>query len=171
MSRQIFAFIVLSSLNFVVVAQTCKDTIAATTHSSDYIINNDGTVTDTQLQLIWNRCALGQRWENNTCLGDATTVEWQRANQLAKENQSKNLDQWRLPTVHELSKITELRCENPAIDLQIFPNTPSVHFWTGVEFANDTNKAWQVFFGSGENHTAKKTTKAAVRLVRPLVNN
>ena len=171
MSRQIFTFIVLFSLNFAVVAQTCVDTITATSNTSDYKINNDGTVIDTQLQLIWNRCALGQQWENNTCLGDATAVEWQQANQLAMENHSKTLEQWRLPTVHELSKITELRCQNPAIDLQIFPNTPSVHFWTGVEFANDTGKAWQVFFGSGENHTAKKTSKAAVRLVRSLVNN
>lgn len=170
MIQQIVALIILSGFCSTVIAQNCIKMITATTNISDYRINNDGTVTDMRLQLTWAACALGQQWKNNNCVGDAEPVDWQQANKKVIEYQAETSKQWRLPTIHELSSITELSCESPAINLQLFPNTPSLHFWTGVEFVNNTSKAWQVFFGTGENHTAKKTTKAAARLVRSLEN-
>lgn len=149
-------------------AQSCITTIVPTTSIQDYQLKSDGTVLDSYHQIEWKRCAVGQIWKNNTCIGKAMLVDWQQAKKLAEKYDTETSNDWRLPTVHELSKITELSCENPAINLQLFPNTPSLHFWTGVEFINDNNNAWQVFFGTGENHIAKKTTKAAVRLIRSL---
>lgn len=170
MSRWITLLAVIYWSCSAALAQRCVENIVPSTSIQDYLINSDGTVTDKRHQIIWNRCATGQTWKNDSCIGEAVLMDWQQAKKLANEYKNKTSNNWRLPTVHELSKITELSCENPAINLHLFPSAPSLHFWTGVEFKNDHNNAWQVYFGTGENHIAKKSTKAAVRLVRSIDN-
>lgn len=150
----------------VVLAQSCVDSITPTTDIKNYKISDTGIVT--HHKIMWSRCALGQTWLKGTCSGKATLETWDEAIQLASKASLHSFKNWRLPTIHELSAITELSCQNPAIRLQLFPDTPSRSFWTSTEFINNTANAWQVFFGSGENHTAKKSTRAAVRLVRTI---
>ena len=168
MNRSICILLSLFALPSMAPAQTCVSKIFPTTDARDYNTNNNGTVIDAVEQLIWQRCALGQTWKNENCVGKAKLAGWIQAKNLAADLNKNTSSNWRLPSTYELSRITELGCENPAINLQLFPNAPSIHFWTSVEFVNDTNKAWLVFFGTGENHTAKKSTKAAIRLVRTI---
>lgn len=153
----------------VVLGQSCVDSITPTTNIKNYQISDAGTARNHKI--MWSRCALGQTWQKGQCSGDAIVKTWDEAVELANKTKARSFDDWRLPTIYELSAITELSCQKPAINLQLFPDTPSVSFWTSTEFINDKDKAWQVFFGSGENHTAKKSTTAAIRLVRTIKNN
>lgn len=157
-------------------AQSCVDSIIPTTDIRDFTlhnnkINDSGTITHQNSNIMWSRCALGQNWQGEKCTGKPVLKTWDEAQQLAKASDLFSFNDWRLPSIHELSAITELSCQNPAINLKLFPNAPSVSFWTATEFVNDKNLAWQVFFGSGENHAAKKSTKAAIRLVRSVILN
>jgi hypothetical protein len=170
MIRFVAVFFILGWTSSFAVAQSCVDNIIATTETGNYQINVEGTATDKHNKITWARCAIGQTWQNNKCIGEASLVSWDQAKIIANEITFASFNDWRLPSIHELSGISELSCQNPAISLQLFPDTPSLSFWTNTEFVNDKNNAWQVYFGSGENHTAKKTTAAAVRLVRTVTN-
>ena len=152
-------------------AQTCVNSIVPTSDLSTYELNENGSTTDRNFNIMWSRCSLGQTWQSGKCLGKPLLTTWDEAQTLAKASTLLSFNNWRLPSIHELSAATELSCQNPSINLTLFPNTTSLHFWTSAEFVNDTNNAWQIFFGTGENHTAKKSSKAAVRLVRSINGN
>ncbi len=149
-------------------AQDCVDTIVATFDSTQYETTKDGTVTDKKNQLLWTQCSLGQRWQNGHCTGNPQNLTWNDAIQAAKKWKYAGYSDWRLPNIYELSAITELSCQQPAINLKFFPDTPAVDFWTATEFINNTDQSWRVHFGFGENHTARKSNTAAVRLVRSI---
>ncbi|WP_455366983.1 Lcl C-terminal domain-containing protein [Kaarinaea lacus] len=147
-------------------AQDCIDTIARTTQVSHYQINDNGTVENTPHNIMWMRCSLGQIWQNGHCRGNPHAMTWDEALTAAKASRFAEHSDWRLPTIHELSAITELRCQQPAINLSLFPDTSIGDYWSITEFVNNIDMAWLVHFSYGENHTAKKSTSASVRLVR-----
>ena len=149
-------------------SQSCVDTIISTSLTRHYHINNDGTVSDTKNNLMWVQCSTGQHWSNGQCLGSAQAMTWDKALQAANNFQLAKYSNWRLPTIHELSRITELRCQQPAINLTLFPGTAPVDYWTSTNFVNNGDLAWRIQFSFGENHTAKKSSLANVRLVRSI---
>ena len=148
--------------------QECIDTIPTSSITRYYHVNSNGTVSDNKNQIMWIQCSAGQEWSNGQCLGSARTMSWNDALQEANQSRFSKFSDWRLPTIHELSRITELQCQQPAINLHIFPNTKSLDYWTATTFVNNTDLAWRVHFGFGENHTVKKSALAAVRLVRSI---
>ena len=119
---------------------------------------------------MWMRCSVGQSWDKkkNMCIGNSTPLTWRQAKQSADDLVLATNTQWRLPSIHELSAIVELRCANPAIDLKQFPNTPPTHYWTNTAFVNQENHFWLVQFLNGENHTDSAKRMALVRLVKTL---
>ena len=139
-------------------AQTCKDTITASTPDSRFVINGD-EVTDTQTGLIWQRCTLGL--SGNDCTdGSANTYTWQEALQAA-------VSPWRLPSIRELRSIVEEKCYDPAINLTIFPNTLSSYYWSASPYADSSDYAWYVHFNNGYSHYGTKGYGyLSVRLVR-----
>jgi hypothetical protein len=147
-------------------AQNCVESIFPTTLVKDYRIYDNGTVRDSRNGLMWMQCSVGQIWQNGQCLGVPVTTTWEKALAAARDSRFAGHADWRLPTIHELSSITELRCQQPAINLTLFPGSLTGDYWTATSFINNTNMAWLVHFAYGENHTAKKTTFAAMRLVR-----
>ena len=114
--------------------------------------------------LLWMRCSAGQQWHDkeNTCIGEARAMSWREAHRYASEMGQG----WRLPTIHELSAITDLRCHDPAVDLSLFPNTPPSHYWTDTAFILQPEHYWLVQFSTGENHTDSGKKLAHVRLVK-----
>ena len=141
-------------------AQECSP---ASTTADQFQLNDDSTTTiDSRTQLQWQRCSVGQHWENSSCQGEALLLTHAQAQEQSTEG-------WRLPTLHELSGIAELRCSHPAINRGIFPNTPAGDFWTTTVFANSSElepKYWQVQFIYGETNLGGAASKAYVRLVK-----
>jgi hypothetical protein len=73
---------------------------------------------------------------------------------------------WRVPSLTELQTIIDDTHEFPAIDQNVFPDTPSVIFWTSSPRADDAGSAWYVdfFYGATDNDVASRTY--GVRCVR-----
>ena len=143
-------------------AQTCNANIARTAPDSRYQLLNNGTeVKDTQTNLIWQRCSLGQTWNGSSCTGTAATYNWTNALQTAA-----NIGNgWRLPNVKELDSLVEEACYNPSINETYFPNTISSYYWSSSPVANGSDSAWIVYFHLGYDYYYKSNSYY-VRLVR-----
>lgn len=108
----------------------------ATTPSRDFVDVGGGVVEHEPTGLQWSRCAIGQTFNAGSCEGAATVFYWDEAQDaVAQLNASGELagwSDWRLPTVEELTSIVEECRETPAINPDIFPNTPWSGFWTST---------------------------------------
>jgi hypothetical protein len=166
----------LALLPVIGTAQTCKTaSIPATTPTSQFTINNNGTVTDTKTGLMWKRCSEGQTWNGATCRGSAFRFPWQAALQRAQTQNGigfAGFKDWRLPNAKELFSIVEKQCFEPAINLVIFPNTVTRvgiflygQFWSSSLAPFDFS-VWYVYFDQGRVDTEYNTSSLYVRLVR-----
>ncbi|ABM23526.1 MULTISPECIES: DUF1566 domain-containing protein [Shewanella] len=141
--------------------------IQATTPSSEFTDNGDGTVTHLTTGLIWQRCSLGQTWDGSYCIDNATTYNWPASALQAKDNLFAGYSDWRLPNKNELASIIEYRCHHPAINSQIFPNTSPSGYWSSSHSSNYGNHtSWIVEFNSGSVYLDVRFHYYHVRLVR-----
>ena len=141
----------------VAAAQTCNDTIPASTPESRFVFTED-EVTDTETGLIWRRCSQGQNGKDCS-EGNANFYSWQQALETAGSP-------WRLPNINELESIVEERCGGPSINLIIFPNTVSSNYWSASPHAANLAWAWSVSFSSGISQGGPMNVNYYVRLVR-----
>jgi hypothetical protein len=148
-------------------AQTCETkTIQESTPTSRFTFDTSGLVTDNETGITWMRCALGQKWDGATCSGTANTYDWQNAMNEVKKLNSSNFgghSDWRLPYIPELASIVERQCFNPRVNLTVFPATPSISFWSGMERMGFANMAYALDFGQGDAQPKDKTNLGAVR--------
>jgi hypothetical protein len=170
MSFHSSGFLLLASLFTVAVQaeQTCRSNIGESTPTSRFVINDNGTVTDTETQIIWMRCAMGQKWDGKSCTGKANEYSWQEARDAVAELNSDTFGEpssWRLPLVPELASIVERQCFEPRANLIVFPATPSKAFWTGMEKKGNARQAYAIDFGQGKVMPRKKTQAGPVRLM------
>jgi hypothetical protein len=133
--------------------------------------NGDGTVTDDAAQLMWMRCSAGQTWSDETCVGEAVAYDWQGAQDLAAATNASGshfFNDWRVPSLRDLAMIAERQCENPRINLGIFPNTPARLYWTNSvrPGEEDDDYAYALSFGPEGVQHVTKGERHAVRLVR-----
>lgn len=56
---------------------------------------------------------------------------------------------WRVPTIKELSFIRNMGTYNPAIESIYFPNTVNIHYWSSTSSVRDNNDAWNLHLTSG----------------------
>ncbi len=154
-------------------AQTCQTaSIPATTPTSQFTDNRNGTVTDKLTGLMWKKCSEGQAWDSNTngCTGREAPYTWQDA---LKQAQTVNTSggfagftDWRVPNSNELASLVEEQCYAPAINLTVFPNASSAVFWSSSPVAYDGSKARLVSFSQGYDGWYDKDGNFSVRLVR-----
>ena len=147
----------------------CNSRIVDNTPNHRYTVNNDGTVSDHQTGLMWAQCGEGQTWEAGSCSGTVSTHTWQGALTQAEAVTLAGYSNWRLPNIKELKSLVSRKCANPAINANIFPETPASHFWSGSPTANDSDRAWFVRFpfgGDGSSYDHLKSYSYAVRVVR-----
>lgn len=140
-------------------AQTCfYTTIKASTPTARFTIT-DNKVLDNKTHLIWQRYPIGQT--GNDCSGGSSgSFNWQQA--LAQAN-----GEWRLPNIKELISITETACYEPAINVDVFPNTPNTRFWSSSSTRHDHfHDRVKVLSAYGSSGTIAKELGLAVRLVR-----
>lgn len=148
--------------------QTCRSNLEQSTPTARYKLNDNGTVTDTETKITWMRCALGQKWDGKNCTGTAQNYSWQDAVDIVAEVNKERfagLSAWRLPYVPELASIVERQCFDPRINLVVFPATPSVAFWTGMEKMGRPDQAYIIDFGGGAATPSKKTYQGPIRLM------
>ena len=158
--------ILMILFSFAARGQTCLLSIIPTNPSSNFVVNTDGTVTDKTFKLTWMRCSLGQTWSVDTCVGDASELNWQQALQTAHGYEYASKKGWRVPNIKELATITERSCVRPAINQELFPNTPSDDFWTSTPSVQDPQRAWVIAFFNSSNSVKQKNLFVFTRLVR-----
>ena len=167
--------LLLTALSASSVAQTCKyDSIKATAPAERFITQEDGTILDANTGLEWMACIYGMSYENGTCVGTARDMgSWSEALMLRDEVNGEEVagyTDWRLPNVKELASIVEYACFGPAIDLSVFPETPSAPFWTNTPDADEINggeiPARIIDFTYGTEDFTSTGEKTYVRFVR-----
>jgi len=73
---------------------------------------------------------------------------------------------WRLPTADELGSIVDSSRQNPSIDIEAFPRTPSEGFWTSTPYPGSPGRASFVSFHDGYSGFVDPTYPVWVRCVR-----
>ena len=144
-------------------AQTCPANVKRTAPDSRYELQNSGAeVWDKQTDLIWQRCSLGQSWDGSSCTGAATGHTWQQALEAARAAGGG----WALPDKRELQSLVERGCYNPAVNSNVFPNTPASGYWSSSSVAGYGDGGRGVHFDYGYGTRDLKGGDHYVRLVR-----
>jgi hypothetical protein len=139
--------------------------ISITKPDSQYTDYGDGTVTDKQTGLMWQKCTLGLT--GTSCASGATLgLSWQAALASANNNTDNDYSDWRVPNKNELESLVEDACYNPAINETVFPVTASSHYWSSSPYTDINYLAWYVDFGNGGVYNNNKNNTYYVRLVR-----
>ena len=121
----------------------------------NYIHNKDGTVTDTETGLMWQK---------DTAPG---TYTWKQALAYADTSTLAGYEDWRLPNVNELESLVEYSQYDPSIDTTYFPNTQSSTYWSSTTGAPGPFYAWIVDFFDGHMEPDFKSSNSLyVRVVR-----
>lgn len=153
-----------------VAEQMCRTAINPTSASDQFVSNPDGSATHLSTGLTWQRCLVGQSFEDNgtaldatddMCLGAPTVHTWERALQLQDAASG-----WRLPNLKEVESIIELQCMSPALNLDVFPNDNSATLWSSSPSAIDPTNSWAVRQEDGATLIEFRTNSLAARLVR-----
>lgn len=154
-------------------AQQCDPNQLDNMPTSRFVIHDNGTVTDRVTGLDWQRCAVGQTWDGQTCAEDLkkqvrSWFSWNDAHRVvARLPEAMKREGWRMPTVQELRTLLARHCTDPAINTEVFPNAPSWFFWSDTEYKENPDYAWQVDFNTGEtNAHLKVSVSYHLRLVR-----
>lgn len=125
-----------------------------------FLLNGNGTVTDTVTGLMWQQVDGGEMTiENAIIFCDTLTLG--------------GYTDWRLPTAHELFSIQNMQYSNPSLNTSVFAVTGAEYWWSSDKQANDANKIWCTNAGGGignhpktETISAGGTKKFHVRAVR-----
>lgn len=119
-----------------------------TIYPPSFLLNGNGTVTDTITGLMWQQDDGGEMTIENALLYCDTLT-------LA------GFSDWRLPHTHESFSILNHQYSNPALDAAVFIPTQAEYWWTSDRQANDSNKIWVTNAGGGiGNHLKTETISA-----------
>lgn len=149
--------------------QECRPGIPVSTPTENFDLHENGTVTHKDTGLTWMRCALGQSWDGKGCQGTPLEFTWEEAaREVERFNQQgyAGFKDWRYPLIPELASIVERRCFFPRVNRAVFPDTPNMLFWSGMERRGIPEEAYALDFGDGNAKPHAKTSKGAMRLVR-----
>ncbi|WP_339137956.1 MAG: DUF1566 domain-containing protein [Candidatus Electrothrix sp. GW3-4] len=138
----------------------CDDFPASTPTSQFTVDSTNKTVVDTKTGLMWRQCLEG----DPACSGSVPAYDFTGAVgrvAIANSGSFAGFSDWRLPNIKELQSIVEEQCNNPAINLTVFPGTPATA--QGLTNSPGYEKWWTINFTTGSMLTA---LSGYVRLVR-----
>jgi hypothetical protein len=128
---------------------------------------------DTWGERIWQGCSAGQSGDG--CDGEATMMDWKSSLSYCQDLEWGGSEGWRLPDVKELMSIVDFRVQQPAIDGDLFPNTPHYgmdftnddagRYWSSTS-RNDNDFALYVDFSFGSTHFYLQSIPRHVRCMR-----
>ncbi len=150
----------------VLAAPICKNNIMASTPSSDFIDNNDGTITHKTTGLMWKKCPEGL--EGADCATyTVANKNWKEALEMANTSTFAGYDDWRLPNIKELNSIVERRCSYPTINKNIFPNPNATSgIYRSSSYDVSGNGVFIVDFRKYQEMIYNKNSVFRLRLVR-----
>lgn len=139
-----------------------------------FFAQDDGAVSDSSTELMWQRCALGQQWTGTHCEGEARILSWGEAQQVVEMINADGtyfFNDWRVPSIRDLASIVERQCVDPRTNVEVFPSTPADFFWTSTmrSTENAEDRAYALSFGPEGVEHHSLTDKHHVRLVRPAI--
>ncbi|VAW39924.1 hypothetical protein MNBD_GAMMA01-855 [hydrothermal vent metagenome] len=151
--------------------------------SADYATTPWACVKDNVTGLVWEvkTSTAGIHHQDNTYQwGGLTAIgrdhpnrqgtyydpSWNELVQGSIDDSLCGFDNWRVPTVAELSSIANKGTFNPSIDTNYFPNTVSTWFWSSSPIADNAFGTWTVYFYSGYDNYYGRDNYGRVRLVR-----
>lgn len=124
---------------------------------SQYVVRDNGEVTDTVTGLIWSRCPAGQTLNGSLCIGTASLVSQENAEALTRQGK------WRLPTAAELETLVDYTKAYPlAINSAVFPST-ATDVWSQSQRSSG---AYAVALSQGALGTDTGSALKAVYLVK-----
>ena len=77
-----------------------------------------------------------------------------------------NHSDWRLPTVKELTRLTDSNSHNPSLDKTFFPAVISFSYWSSTSYAGYNHHAWYIEFDHGNVEGRYKYYSFHARAVR-----
>lgn len=122
---------------------------------ADYSKNGE-VVTDDQSGLMW---------QDNSDTA-SKKMNWSSAIGYCEDLELGGHTDWRLPNLRELKSVVDRSRYMPAIN-PVFMYKVSDWYWSSTTYANGTNGAWLVHFGSGDDsYNGNKDDSYYVRCVR-----
>lgn len=165
----------LPQLSFAV--QTCSPLAFRTTPTERFTNNGDGTVTDKETGLMWQKCldgASGATCETGNRIGYSWPNALQRAVTLNSSSGFANHTDWRVPNIKELMSIVEHGCTSLGINYEVFPSVYGDDWstewsstpYTGSSASYPVNAAFVMKFSNGTPWPFSKRNESGLRLVR-----
>jgi len=113
-----------------------------------FVDNANGTVRETNTDLLWQKCGSGQT--PPSCTGASGTFTWTGAIAYCESLTLAGKSDWRLPNKNELRTIFDFKATStPHLSPSFFPNSPSDPFWSSTSRASPNTDAWSVWFDNG----------------------
>lgn len=151
---------------------------AYSTNPMSFTDNVDGTITDNNTGLIWQKCSMGQA-NDASCSGTTTAYNWYQASGTYDATYNATTENlcgylalagggWRLPTKKEMINIVDYSITVPwtALVQTYFPSTAVDYYWSSTTRADNTDHAWLVAFFRGDAYPSPKDGNRSVRCVR-----
>ncbi len=141
-----------------------------------YTDNGDGTITDNNTGLMWEKKVAGggclhcvnltPRW---SVPGGSMVTIWDWLDDVNAEGGTgfAGYNDWRIPNVKELQSIVDYERSNPSID-PFFDPTAASDYWSSTTDVSDPTFAWAVsfVFGDAVRFAGGKNSSLHVRAVR-----
>lgn len=138
-----------------------------------YTDNGDGTVTDNNTGLMWEKKSddgslhdkdnAFYRWSGN---GSQETI-WDWLDDVNAEGGTgyAGHNDWRIPNRQELESIVDVGRYNPSID-PVFGPAVAADYWSSTSYAAPPFGAWGVYFYGGNVYAGDKSSPGCIRAVR-----
>lgn len=172
---RVFIVLCLLSNSYSAISQVCKqESIRATTPNSRFIINSSETVTDIQTGLMWKRCLEGL--SGIACdIGTKQRLSWgDTLNYVEYLNSTGGFagyTDWKVPNVKELRSIVEEQCNEPAINLVLFPGFSGPFVWTSTPSTSSSAIfSYIVYFNNGQSYGHAHGATLDLLMVRNINN-
>lgn len=149
--------------------QVCDSQIISKTPDERYEVYSNGTVLDTETNLMWQRCPAGLSGEDCVEGTIITTLGRRTGDALNNSYAHSSLagyTDWRVPTPHELASLISNDCYSPWINSYIFPTTIATEFWTSYRYSKFSSNQLLVDFELGRISRKLNDFHAHIRLVR-----
>tara|TARA_A100001015_G_C14869885_1_gene663881 strand:- start:624 stop:1115 length:492 start_codon:yes stop_codon:yes gene_type:complete len=122
------------------------------TYAAEYI-DKGHYIIDLKNRVEWLKCSVGQRWDEQKCIGDPVKISLEEAVYIKSQVGDELGGIWRLPNKSELLSIVCDKCateySRAKINNTIFPNTPAEIFWTSSRNWWSPKFFWSVNFITG----------------------